>query len=158
MPIPKNVHDAAKKRFAEHFGKREHTIVRTASDTHPETKRPVYLFAAVLASAPNDRAVEFVFDEEARFIEAPHARKRLFVPHIPPVPPEIVAAAKVTVNPPVNNLRLGECDKFSEVITVTIPKSSAVAPPIFISWRTIPAAWGPRSLPCKPAAAPSSAR
>jgi hypothetical protein len=128
MQLPKNVHDAAKKRFAEHFGKREHVIVRTASDTHPETKRPVYLFAAVLAGSPNDKAVDLIFDEDSRLVELPHLKKRLFGHHIAPIPPEIIEAAKVKVHPSVNNLRLGECDTVSETITVTIPKSSAVVP------------------------------
>ena len=128
MQPPKNVHDAAKKRFAEHFGKREHVIVRTASDTHPETKRPVYLFEAVLVSAPNGKAVELIFDEDSHLVELLHLRKRMFAPHIAPVPHGVIEAAKVKINPPVNNLRLGECDTFSEIITVTIPKSSAVVP------------------------------
>ena len=131
MPLPKNVSDAAKKRLAEHFGKREHVVVRTASDSHPETKRPVHLIAAVPAGSPNDKAVEFIFDEDARLIEMPHWRKHLFAHHISTVPSETVEAAKVRVDPPVNNLRLGECDRFSEVITVTIPRASAVPADIY---------------------------
>jgi hypothetical protein len=44
------------------------------------------------------------------------------------VPHHVTAAAKVTVDPDVNNLRLGECDSLRETITVTIPPTAAVAP------------------------------
>jgi len=131
MQLPNNVYDTVKKHLADHFGKRQHEIVRTAYDTHPETKRPVYLVAAVPTGAPNDRPVEFVFDEDSHRIEQPHLRKHLFAHRVSAVPAEIVEAVKVKVNPPVNNLRLGECSKFSEVITVTIPKSSAVSADIY---------------------------
>ena len=128
MQLPKNVSDTAKKRFSEHFGKREHMVVRTASDFHPETKRPIYLIVAVPANGPNEKPSELILDEEARPLDLGTLRERLFVRHITAVPPEVIHAASVKVNPAVNNLRLGECDTFKETVTVTIPKSSAVAP------------------------------
>ena len=45
-----------------------------------------------------------------------------------PVPAGVVTDVKVTINPEVNDLRLGECDTFREKLTVTIPASAAVAP------------------------------
>jgi hypothetical protein len=128
MQAPKNVHEEAKKHFAAHYGKREHTTICTAIDKHPETGRTIYLFIARLKDQPNERANEAIFDEESRLVEPGHLRKNLFPPKVTAVRPEIIDAVKVKVNPPVNRLRLGECDKFSETITVTIPASSAVAP------------------------------
>jgi len=128
MQLPKQINETAKRHFAERFGKREYLIVHSASDLHPQTKSPIYLITAVLSSEPNARPVELILDEEARPLDLGHLRRQLFIRHIPPVPAEIIHAASVKVNPPVNDLRLGECDTFRETITVTIPKSSAVAP------------------------------
>jgi hypothetical protein len=128
MPLPANILDAARRHFTEHFGRPGHHFVHTATDRHPGTGRPIYLVAAVSATAPNERPVELILDEGAHHVELPNERRSLFVPDIVPVPPEIVEAAKVQIDPPVNNLRLGECDTVRETITVTIPASSAVAP------------------------------
>src|SRR5271168_4906086 len=114
MQLPKNINETAKKHFSDRFGKREYLIVHSASDFHPETRNPIYLVAAVLSGGPNERPVELILDEEARPLDLGHLRKRLFTRHIAPVPPEIIHAASVKVNPPVNNLRLGECDIFRE--------------------------------------------
>ncbi|GAA2460048.1 hypothetical protein GCM10010191_95560 [Actinomadura vinacea] len=43
-------------------------------------------------------------------------------------PVEVADSAAVTIDPPVNNLRLGQCDTVQEKITVTIPASTGVAP------------------------------
>jgi len=126
--IWQNVPEAARKYFAQHFGKQEHKIVRTESGRHPKEGHPIHLFIAVRLDVANAAPVELVLDDEGNVVElATHERKSLFIPYHP-VPPHIVDAVKVTVNPAVNNLRLGECDTVSETITVTIPPLAAVAP------------------------------
>jgi hypothetical protein len=127
MEPSKNVIDAAKKYFANFFGKREHVIAHTASDTHPDHKRPIHLFAAT-TSRPNEIAEELILGEDGMPVKLGHLRKNVFLAASHAVSPEITEAVKVKIDPSVNHLRLGECDKFTETITVTIPKSSAVAP------------------------------
>jgi hypothetical protein len=128
MSVPQNVADAARKYFAEHFGKQEHVIPRTASDKHPHDGRPIHLFAAVRSGVANDKAVELILDDEGCPVHLANERKVLFTSHVRPVPSDMIEAVKVKVDPAVNNLRLGECDTFKETITVTIPPSAAVAP------------------------------
>ena len=72
--------------------------------------------------------VEVILDDAGNVVEVGIERGRLFRPHIEPVPPHITSAKAVTVDPAINNLRLGECDTLRETITVTIPPEAAVAP------------------------------
>jgi hypothetical protein len=127
MAIPQNVVAAARKHFAQHFGKQLHKIIREQSDTHPEDSRPIHLFVAVRSDVANAESIEIVLDDDGQVVHLRNARKRLFARHYP-VPHHVVDAVKVTVRPNVNNLRLGECDTIRETITVTIPPSAAVAP------------------------------
>jgi hypothetical protein len=128
MEPPNQVDKAARKYFADRFGDRKYAIVRTASDTDPQTKRSIYLFVARPIGQSPESSTELVLDEEGRPVELPHVREGRFSPAIPLVPPELVAAVTVTVSPTANTLRLSECDTFSETLTVSIPASSAVAP------------------------------
>jgi hypothetical protein len=128
MPVPGKVAEAAERHFAEHFGEAEYVIARTASDAHPEDSRPIHLFMAARSGAANGDHVELILDEEARRVELGSERKALFTPDISPIPAGITAGVKVTIDPDVNDLRLGECDTFEEKLTVTIPASAAVAP------------------------------
>jgi hypothetical protein len=99
----------------------------TASDRHPADGRPIHLFVAARSDVAND-TVELILDDDAHPVQLANQRKALFAADVDPVPLEIIEAVKVTVNPAVNNLRLGECDTVKEKITVTIPASAAVAP------------------------------
>ncbi len=128
MPAPKTATDAASRHFAEHFGDDEHTIVRTVSGTHPKDGRPIHLFLAVRAGAANEPAAELILDDDGERVQAASQREALLAADISPVPAGVVKDVKVTVNPEVNDLRLGECDTFREKVTVTIPASAAVAP------------------------------
>jgi hypothetical protein len=128
MPVSENVAEAARRHFAQHFGKQGHLIVRTESDRHPKDGRPIHHFMAVRSGVANDRPVELILDDEAGPVQLANERKVLFTPHVDPVPPHVIEAVKVKVDPAVNNLRLGECDIVKETITVTIPASAAVAP------------------------------
>ena len=129
MPLPASILDAATRYFTEHFEEAEHRVVRTATDRHPASGQPIYLVAAVSGVAPNKGAVELILDAESNHIELlPNQRRSLFVPDVTPVPREIVDAVQVRIDPPTNNLELGECDTVRETITVTLPPSAAVAP------------------------------
>src|SRR5256885_13298078 len=52
VEIPKNIFEAAQKLLAEQVGS-DFRIVQTASDTHPQTRRPIHLVAAVPPGKPN---------------------------------------------------------------------------------------------------------
>lgn len=128
MPVPEKATEAARRHFTEHFGEEEYIIARTASDTHPTDGRQIHLFQAARSGAPNENVVELILDDQGQRVELAKERKVLFPSDVSPVPTEIIDAVKVTVDPEVNNLRLGECDTVTEEITVTIPASAAVAP------------------------------
>jgi len=129
MPLPASILDAATKYFTEHFGEAEHRVVHTATDRHPATGQPIYLVTAASSVAPNTGAVELILDEGSDQVELlPNVRRSLFVPDVTPVPREIVDAVRARIDPPTNNLKLGECDTVRETITVTLPPSAAVAP------------------------------
>jgi hypothetical protein len=128
MPVPRKVTEAAEAHFAEHFGEDEYIIARTASDTHPKEGRPIHLFMAARPGVANEEPAELVLDEDGERVELGSERKELFAADVSPVPAELVKDVKVTVDPRVNDLRLGECDTVREKVTVTIPASAAVAP------------------------------
>lgn len=128
MPVPIKAVEAAQKYFAHHFGKQAHTIVTQESARHPKGGHPIHIFVAVRSNGGNAPAVELVLDDEGCVVELANVRKGLPIPHVDPVPPHVVDAVTVTVQPAVNKLRLGECDTVRETITVTIPPSAAVAP------------------------------
>jgi hypothetical protein len=128
MSVPDKVTEAARKHFAEHFGEEEYVVATTASDRHPTDGRTIHLFMAVRSGVANDNAVELILDDDAHPVQLGDQRKALFVSDVEPVPLEVIEAVKVTVDPAVNDLRLGECDTVKEKITVTIPASAAVAP------------------------------
>jgi hypothetical protein len=128
MPAPEKATKAAQEHFAEHFGEEEYVIARTASDTHPKDRRQIHLFVAATSGAANENVVELILDDEGQRVQLGTERKVLFLPDVSPVPAEVMDAVRVTVDPAVDNLRLGECDTVTEKITVTIPASAAVAP------------------------------
>lgn len=75
---------------------------------------------------PNTPAVEVVLDESTRPVDTRGVRASLLFPYIPsPLPAP--ADTGIKIDPPRNDLRLGECDKFTETIKVTLSKSAAVA-------------------------------
>jgi len=123
VELPNNVNQAASKLLTSRFGSSNFIVVHQATDTHPETKRTIYLIIAVAAGSFNE-PVELILDDKGQAMELA-ARPSLFLPAIPLVSPDIIEAVKVKVNPATNDLRLGECDKLAETITVTIPKSAA---------------------------------
>jgi hypothetical protein len=87
-----------------------------ARDTHPETRRSIYLFVA-RPTGQSREATELILDEEGRQVPLQHLRRHLFAPVTTVVPRAIVGAVTVTIDPPVNHLRLSECDIVNETIT-----------------------------------------
>jgi hypothetical protein len=128
MPATSKANEAAQQLFRRHFGRREHRIVRSETDRHPVDGRQIHCFFAVSLEEPNGPAVEAIFDDTGNVVEIGIERRALFQPRIMPVPPHVVSAKAVTIDPAVNNLRLGECDTLRETITVTIPAEAGVVP------------------------------
>jgi hypothetical protein len=128
MPTTSEALEAARQHFQRLFGRREHKIIRTQTDRHPTDGRAIHRFLAVTVEAPNTPPTEVILDDTGNVVEIGIERRALFRPQILPVPPHITGAKAVTIDPAVNNLRLGECDTFSETITVTIPPEAGVVP------------------------------
>jgi len=124
VELPKNINEAARKLLSERFGSNDFVVVRTATDTHPETKGAMHLIAAVPAKALNEKPVELILDDKGRHVDLP-ATASHFLPIITPVSAAVIESIKAKIDPPANDLKLGECDKFTETITVAIPKSAA---------------------------------
>lgn len=127
MPATSEATEAARRHFEKHFGRRKHRIVGADTDRHPTHGHPIHRFLAVALDQGNAPPVEIILDDAGNAFEIGAERRSLFRPRIEPVSRHITSAAKVTVDPAVNNLRLGECDSLRETITVTIPPSAAVA-------------------------------
>lgn len=128
MPATEKAIEAARRHFAQLYGRERHRIVRTESDKHPKGDQPIHRFIAVHANQGNTPPDEVILDDDGNIVQLGNERERVFHAHVEAVPHHLVSASKVTVTPAVNNLRLGECDVVRETITVDIPPSAAVAP------------------------------
>jgi hypothetical protein len=128
MPATNEANEAARRHFQQHFGRRGHRIIRTDTDNHPTRGHPIHRFLAVTLEEPNAPPVEVILDDAGHVVEVGIERRRLFRRHVEQVPPHVTSAKAVTVDPAVNNLRLGECDTLRETITVTIPPEAGVVP------------------------------
>lgn len=120
---------AALKAIAAKSGIKHPVLVHSAEGTLPSSGRRLYLFAATEKDRFNDPAASVVLDEAGAEVDvkALGAEARgLFKPKRPGVPAERLEPHKVKIDPPRNDLRLEECDRIVETITVTIPKSGAV--------------------------------
>ncbi len=98
------------------------------TDSHPTRGHPIHRYLAVTLEEPNAPPVEVILDDAGNVVELGIEQRALFRPHIEQVPHNVTSTKAVTVDPAVNNLRLGECDTLRETITVTIPPEAAVAP------------------------------
>lgn len=120
---------AALKAIAAKSGIKHPVLVHSAEGTLPSSGRRLYLFAATEKDRFNDPAASVVLDETGAEVDvkALGAEARgLFKPKRPGVPAERLEPHKVKIDPPRNDLRLEECDRIVETVTVTIPKSGAV--------------------------------
>ena len=128
MPATSEATEAAQRYFQRLFGRRQHRIIRSETDRHPTDDRRIHCFLAVVLEEANAPPVEVILDDAGNVVEIGIERRAVFRPHIELVPLHITSAKAVTVDPPVNNLRLGECDTLRETITVTIPPEAGVVP------------------------------
>lgn len=127
MSGPGHISDAARRLLREHFGKTEYTLVRSETHAHPETGRTLHVVAAVAAERPNERAFELVLDDTGAPVTLAGGAAALLPPSIGAVAAELVEAIKVKIDPARNDLELSTCDTHTETVTVTVPKSAAVA-------------------------------
>ena len=121
----------ALKSIADKAKLKNPVLVHAAEDVVPSTGKKIFLFAATEKGKPNDPAATVVLDEsgapvDAAKLGASEARS-FFSPATLGVLLETLEPRRVKIDPPKNDLKLGECDRFTETVTVTIPKSAAVS-------------------------------
>lgn len=121
----------AMKAISEKAGIEQPALRHTAEDIVPSTGKRVFLFAATAADRVNDPGVSVVLDESGALVDRAELSaaegRPFFKPSFSAIPADALEPRKIRLDPPKNDLRLGECDRFAETITVTIPKSGAVS-------------------------------
>ena len=119
---------SALKTISETAKLKTPVLVRTAEDLVPSTGRKIFLFSATEKGKPNSPSTTVVLDESGAAVDlaklsASEARS-FFTPAIAAVPLDVIERGRVKINPAKNDLRLTECDRFTETVTVTIPKDA----------------------------------
>jgi hypothetical protein len=122
---------AALKAISEKSGIKNPVLVHSAVDQVPSTGKAIHYFAATERDKPNNPAVSVVLDESGAEVDlaklsAAEARS-FFPPAWIDILLDALEARKVKIDPPRNDLTLEECDRITETVTVTIPKSAAVS-------------------------------
>jgi hypothetical protein len=121
----------ALKAISQKAGIKQPVLRHSAEDVVPSTGKSVYFFSATDKSKPNDPSVSVVLDESGAAVDLANLTalegRSFFRPLFPGIPPEVLEPRRIKIDPPRNDLRLEECDRFSETVTVTIPKSGAVS-------------------------------
>lgn len=125
----KSLRERALRTLSERSGLDDLEIVRVQEDVVPSTGERLTRFSAAPKGAPNQVVRAIVLGDDGTLVDAVAVGRRegakLFTDKAAAVGPDALAPATVTVSPATNDLRLGECDTFSEVVTVTIPESGA---------------------------------
>jgi hypothetical protein len=132
MPNPFPLDDAPDdvvKHLAEELGVAKPRMI-AASETRLPTGELARLFSAVDPEKPNS-AAEITVTESGvmrplAVLERMFPGGRLFVPEFTPgheIPPG--RKEPITIDPTTNDWRLNRCERVTEKITVTVPKSSA---------------------------------
>jgi hypothetical protein len=132
MPHPFPLDDAPDdvvKHLAEELGVSKPRLI-AASETRLPTGELARLFTAADPDKPNSVATTTVTESGVvrplAVVERMFPGARLFLPDFPPardLPP--VRKEPVTIDPTTNDWRLNRCERVTEKITVTIPKSGA---------------------------------
>lgn len=121
----------ALKSIAEHAGIKHAVLMQREEDTVPSTGIRVFRFTAAEKDRLNEPGASVVLDASGAAVDlaalGAAEGKTFFRPHAPGVPDATLAPLKIRIDPPKNDLRLGECDRIVETVTVTIPKSGAVS-------------------------------
>lgn len=122
---------AALRAIAEKTGMKEPVIMHVGEDTVPSTGKRIFRFLAAEKDRQNDPGASLVLDESGAVVDVEKLvsaeGRSFFRAARADVPPLVLEPRKVKIDPPRNDLRLEECDGFTETVTVTIPKSSAVS-------------------------------
>lgn len=126
---PNALAQSALKAISERAGIKDAVLAHSAEDVVPSTGKKIFLFAATEKGKPNSRSATVVLDESGAAVDlaklsASEARA-FFTPVIRGVSPEILEGRRVKIDPAKNDLKLEECDRFTETVTVTIPKEGA---------------------------------
>ena len=109
------------------------TLVSVSEGITGSTRKRILHFAATVGTRQNDAPALLALDEQGETVEVGEIRARealVFKPVVPafvPFDPAVVEPHLIKIDPKRNDLTLGECDKFSETITVTIPALAAVS-------------------------------
>ncbi|GAA1971396.1 hypothetical protein [Microbacterium deminutum] len=132
MPHPfplGDVPDDVVKHLAAELGVAEPRLI-AATETRLPTGELARLISAADPEKPNSVAhitvTESGIMRPLAVLEKMFPGGRLFVPEFPPVhevPP--VTKERITIDPTTNDWRLNRCERVTEKITVTVPKSSA---------------------------------
>jgi hypothetical protein len=110
----------------------------------PETGEQILRLTAIAGDASNaPRQVVVDSSGEPIDLDEIEARvgRRLFIPEIGALVAALEPPARVTIDPPVNDLVLERCRRESERITATIPKSGATRRRTSTCSRTRRSAW-----------------
>ncbi len=128
---PEALKRAAIKAISEKADIGQPALRHTAEDIVPSTGKRVFLFTATAADRVNDPAVSVVVDESGAVLDRAELSaaegRPFFKPGFTAIPADALEPRKIKLDPAKNDLRLEECDRFAETITVTIPKSGAVS-------------------------------
>ncbi|MEU1971103.1 hypothetical protein ABZ477_05580 [Microbacterium sp. NPDC019599] len=133
MPHPFPLDDAPDsvvKHLADELGASKPRLI-AASETRLPTGELARLFTAVDPAKPNSVAAITVTDagvvRPLSALERMFPDAKLFVPDFPVVHGHEIPGRKepITIDPTTNDWRLNRCERVTEKITVTVPKSSA---------------------------------
>ena len=122
---------AALKAISEKSGIKNPVLVHSAEDVVPSSGKKIFLFSATEKDKANTPATSVVLNESGAAVDfaklSASEVRSFFRPVIPGVPSEVLDPIKVKIDPPRNDLKLKECDRFTETVTVTIPNTAALA-------------------------------
>lgn len=131
---PKSIVTKALNLIAGRHKVKDLIAVNISEDVVPSSGARLYSISAVSKADANGPQYTVTFDHFGDEADLPQLSeregKRFFAAPALTVEPEaltpVAALAGVTVNPAENNLTLNQGDTFSETITVTVPKNTAV--------------------------------
>lgn len=116
----------ATQKLAKLAGKTFINVVPSAEDV-TENGEKAYLFSAAPADDPNGASFSVALTASGRELK-PAEIAKLFIRDSLELKPDLLISAvagkdPITISPTENDLVLNECDRFDEVITVTVPKN-----------------------------------
>ena len=120
----------ALKILGERSGRKNLVVVSRDTAVVRSTGKSLFKFEAASKDNPNEDPVSITLDEADAVVDLMSLSAlegvTLFGPSVVVPPILALPTPPITVNPTTNNLVLAECDTFSETITVTVPKNTAL--------------------------------